>query len=230
MIDARNPNQPPSEEFRTIRTSLNHMQSLHSIHTVIVTSPAPAEGKSFVAANLALAEAQLDGNLTLLCDFDFRRPALHSLLGIDRAPGISDYLLRKVPLHEAMRRIGDSNLYVMPAGQPVTNPLDLLNLKEVKRMLDRLPDVFNWIILDSPPLLVAADANLLSTFCHGTILVARIGATTVGSVTRAVQSLCDNNVLGVIVNGAHRGELYGKYSYYRSYDSGQDGALPGRSA
>jgi protein-tyrosine kinase len=222
LIDAMGPHESPGEEFRTLRTRINHMQSLQPMHTVIVTSPSPAEGKSFVAANLALAEAQLAGNLTLLCDFDFRRPAVHSLFGIDRAPGISDYLQGKVSLHEAMRRIGDTNLYIMPAGEPVNNPLDLLNLKEVKRMLNCLPGVFNWVILDSPPLLVAADANLLSTLCHGTILVARIGATTADSITRAMQTLCQNNVLGLVVNGARRGELYGKYGCYRSYYSGQD--------
>jgi protein-tyrosine kinase len=222
LIDAMGPHESPREEFRTVRTRINHMQSLQPIHTVIVTSPSPAEGKSFVAANLALAEAQLAGNLTLLCDFDFRRPVVHTLFGIERAPGISDYLQGKVSLHNAMRRIDDTNLYIMPAGEPVNNPLDVLNLKEVKRMLDRLPGVFNWVILDSPPLLVAADANLLSTLCHGTILVARMGATTVDSITRATQTLCQNNVLGLVVNGARRGELYGKYGYYRSYYSGQD--------
>jgi receptor protein-tyrosine kinase len=224
--DASRPLEPAGEEFRTVRTRINHMQNLQPVHAVIVTSPSPAEGKSFVAANLALAEAQLADNLTLLCDFDFRRPTIHELFGIDRAPGIADYLQGKVPLHEAMRRIGDSNLYVMTAGEPVMNPLELLNLREVKQMLDRLPDLFNWIILDSPPLLVAADANLLSTLCHGTILVARIGATTVDSITRAMQSLCQNNVLGIVVNGAHQGELYSKYNYYRSYYSSQSNASP----
>jgi Mrp family chromosome partitioning ATPase len=127
-------------------------------------------------------------------------------------------------LHEAMRRIGDSNLFIMPAGEAVINPLELLNLKEVKELLDHLPSLFNWVILDSPPLLFAADANLLSTLCHGTILVVRIGATTIDSITRAMQSLCQNNVLGIVVNGARRGELYSKYTYYHSYYPNGEGA------
>lgn len=219
LIDPTNPHEAPTEEFRTLRTRLNHMQSLQPIHTAVVSSPSPAEGKSFAAMNLSLAQAQLAGNNTLLCDFDFRRPIVHSLLQLDRSPGATDYLLGKVPLHEAIRRIGDSNLFVMPAGEAVINPLELLNLKEVKEMLDQLPTVFNWVILDSPPLLFAADANLLSTLCHGTILVVRIGATTIDSITRAMQSLCQNNVLGIVVNGARRGELYSKYTYYHSYYS-----------
>jgi protein-tyrosine kinase len=217
MVDPRHPQNAPTEEFRTLRTRLNHMQSLQPIHTVVVTSPSPAEGKSFAAVNLALAEAQLAGNLTLLCDFDFRRPIVHHLFQTDRNPGITDYLQGKCQVHEALRRIADTNLFMMPAGEAVINPLELLNLKKVKELLDHLSSLFNWIILDTPPLLFAADANLLSTLCHGTILVVRIGTTTIDSVSRTMQSLCQNNVLGIVVNGARRSELYSKYSYYNSY-------------
>jgi protein-tyrosine kinase len=217
LIDVARPHDAPMEEFRTLRTRLNHMKSLQPIHSVVVTSPSPAEGKSLSAANLALAESHLAGNMTLLADFDFRRPIIHTLFGIDRSPGITDYLQGKVPLHQAMRKIAGTSLYIMPAGQAVINPLELLNLREVKQMLDRLPSLFHWIILDSPPLLFAADANLLSTLCHGTLLVVRIGHTTIDSVTRAMQSLCNNNVLGIVVNAARRGELYSKYTYYHSY-------------
>jgi len=97
LIDPTNPHEAPTEEFRTLRTRLNHMQSLQPIHTAVVSSPSPAEGKSFAAMNLALAQAQLAGNNTLLCDFDFRRPIVHSLLQLDRSPGATDYLLGKVP-------------------------------------------------------------------------------------------------------------------------------------
>ncbi|MGD1091767.1 MAG: CpsD/CapB family tyrosine-protein kinase [Bryobacteraceae bacterium] len=217
LIDVSRPHEAPMEEFRTLRTRLNHMKSLQPIHTVVVTSPSPAEGKSLSAANLALAQAHLAGNLTLLADFDFRRPIVHTLFQIDRSPGITDFLLGKVPLHKAIKKVAGTNLYLMPAGEAVINPLELLNLREVKQLMDRLPTLFSWIILDSPPLLFAADANLLSTLCHGTLLVVRIGHTTIDSVTRAMQSLCNNNVLGIVVNAARRGELYSKYTYYHSY-------------
>jgi len=217
LIDVSRPHEAPMEEFRTLRTRLNHLKTLQPIHSIVVTSASPAEGKSLSAANLALAEAHLAGNTTLLADFDFRRPIVHTLFGVDRSPGLTDYLLGKVPLHQAMRKIAGTNLYIMPAGEAVINPLELLNLPEVKVMMDRLPELFNWIILDSPPLLFAADASLLGTLCHGTLLVVRIGHTTIDSVTRAMQSLCNNNVLGILVNGARRGELYSKYTYYHSY-------------
>jgi len=230
LIDVSRPHEAPMEEFRTLRTRLNHMKTLQPIHSIVVTSASPAEGKSLSAANLALAQAHLAGNKTLLADFDFRRPIVHTLFGIDRSPGITDYLLGKVPLHQAIRKIAGTNLYVMPAGEAVINPLELLNLPEVKFLMDRLPELFNWVILDSPPLLFAADASLLGTLCHGTLLVVRIGHTTIDSVTRAMQSLCNNNVLGIVVNGARRGELYSKYTYYHSYYTPKEDSHSGSEA
>ena len=226
LIDANQPQEAPTEEFRTLRTRLNHLQSLQPVHTVVVTSPSPAEGKSFCAVNLALAESHLAGNLTLMADFDFRRPIVHTLFQVDRSPGITDYLLGKAQLHEIIRRVAGTNLFIMPAGEAVLNPLELLNLRAVKVLLDKLPTLFNWVIMDTPPMLFAADANLLSTLCDGTIIVVRIGSTTIDSVTRAMQSLCQNNVLGIVVNGARRGELYSKYTYYHSYYYASGHATP----
>lgn len=216
LIDSNRPQDAPSEEFRSLRTRLNHLQTLQPIHTVTMTSPSPAEGKSFAAANLALAESHLAGNMILLADFDFRRPVIHNLFQIERSPGATDYLLGNVPLSSAIKRVAGTNLFLMPAGTAVKNPLELMNLREVKTLFQELPKFFNWVILDSPPLLFSADANLLGTLTDGTILVVRIGNTTIDTVHRAMQSLCENNVLGIVVNGARAGELYSKYTYYYS--------------
>ena len=218
IFDPQHPGQAPIEEFRTLRTRLNHMQSRQPIRTVVITSASPAEGKSFAATNLALAQAQLAASQVLLCDFDLRRPVIHQVFEMDRAPGLTDYLLGKIPLAHAMRRVEGTNLYVLAAGQPVPNPLELLNLPAVKQLLDRVAGLFNWVILDSPPLLFAADGNLLATLCDATVLVVRIGATTIDSIARARQALCQDNVIGIVVNGARRAELYSKYTYYHSYD------------
>ena len=216
LIDLHRPMETPSEEFRSLRTKLNYMQTLQSLHTVVVTSASPAEGKSFTAMNLALAESHLADNSVLVADFDLRRPTLHNLLQLDRSPGISDYLLGEAPLEKVIKRITGSNLYFMPAGKPVKNPLELLNLREVKVLLDELHTVFNWTFFDTPPLLFSADANLIAAITDGTVLVVRIGSTTIDTITRAVQSLSENNVLGVVANGARAGELYSKYTYYYS--------------
>ncbi len=217
LVSPANPREAPAEEFRTLRTRLNHLQTLQPLHTLVVTSASPAEGKSFTAMNLAITQSQLADKRVLLADFDFRRPSIDKTLQIPGSPGITDCFLGKAALRDALYKVGETNLYVLPAGGPVTNPLELLNLKECKALIDGLRNHFDWVILDSPPLLFAADGNLLATMCDGTVLVVRIGTTTFDSVTRALQSLCENNVLGVVVNGARRGELYSKYSYYHDY-------------
>lgn len=229
LIDAQRSHDSPTEEFRSLRTRLNHLQSLQPLRTLVVTSASPAEGKSFTAANLAIVESHLQGNATLLCDFDFRRPIMHNLFKIDRAPGLTEYLQGKASLAEIIKRIAGTNLYICPAGSAVINPLELLNLKEVKVFMERMPSIFGWVILDTPPLLFAADANLLSTYCDGTLLVVRLGQTTIDSVTRALAGLSHNNVIGVVANAAKRGELYSKYTYYHSYyyySEDKDGAAP----
>jgi len=216
LIDLHRPMETPSEEFRSLRTKLNYMQTLQSLHTVVVTSASPAEGKSFTAMNLALAESHLAENSVLIADFDLRRPTLHNVLQVDRSPGISDYLLGEAPLEKVIKKIAGSSLYFMPAGKTVKNPLELLNLREVKVLLEELHTAFNWTFFDTPPLLFSADANLLAAMTDGTLLVVRIGSTTIDTISRAVQSLNENNVLGVVANGARAGELYSKYTYYYS--------------
>jgi protein-tyrosine kinase len=216
LIDLDRLHEMPGEEFRSLRTRLNHIQGQQNIHSVVVTSASPAEGKTFTAANLAMAQAQLAENAVLLADFDLRRPVIHNLFQAERSPGLSDYLLDGVPLESTIKRIGSTNLYFMPAGSPVKNPLELLNLRQVKTLVQSLPRIFNWIIIDTPPLLFSADANLMSTLTDGTLMVVRIGATTYDNVIRAMQSLCENNVLGIVANGARASELYSKYTYYYS--------------
>ena len=216
LLDLNNSHETPAEEFRTLRTRLNHLQTLQPLHTVVVTSPSPAEGKTFSAVNLALAQSHLAESSVLLGDFDLRRPIVHNLFQIDRAPGLSDYLTGQCSFAESLRRVEGMNLYLLPAGSPVRNPLELLNMRQAKALFEELPRAFNWAIFDTPPLLFSADANLLSTMADGTILVVKIGATTFDNVTRAMQSLCENNVLGIVANGARASELYSKYTYYYS--------------
>jgi protein-tyrosine kinase len=216
LLNLISSHETPAEEFRTLRTRLNHLQTLQPLHTVIVTSPSPAEGKTFTAVNLALAQAQLSESSVLLGDFDLRRPIIHNLFQIGRAPGLSDYLTGQCTFAQALRRIEGMNLYILPAGTPVKNPLELLNMRQAKLLFEELPRSFTWAIFDTPPLLFSADANLLSTAADGTILVVKIGSTTFDNVTRAMQSLCENNVLGIVANGARASELYSKYTYYYS--------------
>lgn len=215
LIDVERPHEVPAEEFRSLRTRLNHLQSQQDLHLIVVTSASPAEGKTFTAVNLALAQSQLETPV-LLADLDLRRPVVHNLFQCERTPGFSDFILAEKPLEECIRRIEGTNLYFLPAGSQVKNPLELLNMRHVKHTLEGLRKIFNWVILDTPPLLFSADANLLSTLTDGTLIVVRIGSTTYDNVIRAMQTLCENNVLGIVANGARAGELYSKYTYYYS--------------
>src|ERR1043166_4415418 len=158
LINLDRPHEVPGEEFRSLRTRLNHVQGQQNIHSLIVTSASPAEGKTFTAVNFALAQAQLAENPVLLADLDLRRPIIHHLFQSERGPGFSDFLLHGAPLESVIRRVGSTNLYLMPAGTAVKNPLELLNLRAVRTLLADLPRVFNWVIADTPPLLFSADA------------------------------------------------------------------------
>ena len=106
LLDLNNSHETPAEEFRTLRTRLNHLQSLQPLHTIVITSPSPAEGKTFTAVNLALAQSHLAESSVLLGDFDLRRPIVHNLFQIDRAPGLSDFLTGQCTFAQAIRRHG----------------------------------------------------------------------------------------------------------------------------
>ncbi|HVW09824.1 MAG TPA: CpsD/CapB family tyrosine-protein kinase [Bryobacteraceae bacterium] len=221
LINPDEPHDGASEEFRSLRTRLNHMQAQQDLRVIVCTSASPAEGKTFTACNLALAQAQLEHPI-LLADLDLRRPVIHQQFQCERSPGFSDFLLGEKSLEECIRHVEGTNLYVLPAGSAVRNPLELLNMRPVRYTLDSFRKVFNWVILDTPPLLFSADANLLATITDGIILVVRIGSTTYDSVVRAIQTLCENNVLGIVANGARAGELYSKYTYYYTKTEGAE--------
>src|SRR5690242_17658875 len=129
LVNPSKPREAPGEEFRTLRTRLNHLQTMQPLRTLVVSSASPAEGKSFTSTNLALTQAQLTDKRVLLADFDFRRPTVDKTFQISPSPGITDYLRGLQPLSKVIRKIDTTNLYVMTAGEAVPNPLELLNLK-----------------------------------------------------------------------------------------------------
>ena len=191
---------PAAEDFRTLRTRLEQMEAAQHLQVLLVASPAPGDGKSFTAANLALTEAQLADHPTVLCDCDLRNPALHTAFGIPRSPGLSDCLLGHATLESALYRIGDSNLFLLPAGTAIANPLETLHLRSVRAILDRLRQAFCSIILDSPPLNSASDGHLLAAEADGTLLVARIGTTGAEALQQAIASIGLSRLLGIVAN------------------------------
>ena len=217
LLDLTTRTKPRRKNFARCARGLNHLQTLQPLHTVVVTSPSPAEGKTFTAVNLALAEAHLAESSVLLGDFDLRRPIIHNLFQMDRAPGTLRLPHGAVHLRAGAAQGGRHES--LPAAGRFAGQESAGTAQHALRrrlLFEELPRSFNWAIFDTPPLLFSADANLLSTLADGTILVVKIGSTTFDNVTRAMQSLCENNVLGIVANGARASELYSKYTYYYS--------------
>src|SRR3954471_24916048 len=109
VVNIMQPREAPAEEFRTLRTRLNHLQSSQPLHTLVVTSASPAEGKSFTATNLAISQAQLADKRVLLADFDFRRPSIHTTFQIECSPGITDYLVGQATLGDIIQKVAGLN-------------------------------------------------------------------------------------------------------------------------
>jgi capsular exopolysaccharide synthesis family protein len=184
------------------------------IRTLLITSASKGEGKSFVALNLAQAIARQHERRALLIDADLRAPRLHVRMGAPSAPGLTDYLSGEADEFSIIQADAKEDLFFIPAGRPVSNPAELLANNRLKSLLGRLASVFEWIIVDAPPVLPVSDAGVLAGMCDGVIFVVRAGATAFDLTQAACQEFRENNLLGAVLNGADEEAMYGAYSYY----------------
>ena len=189
-----------SEQFRTLRSRLYQMRSNQPLRTLLVTSSIPTEGKTFVTNNLAQAIIRQPDRRALIIDADLRRSRLHVPLGAPSSPGLTDYLRGTADMISIIQQGEEGNLCFIPGGDEVTNPSELIANGRMKMLLDRLAPIFDWIILDSPPCLLVADASMLADLCDGVLLVTRAGVTPAGTAQRACQELRGRNVVGVVLN------------------------------
>lgn len=221
------PKSPISEAYRSLRTSIQYSKADTNLKTIIVTSPGPQEGKSTTVANLAITIAQM-GTKTLLVDTDLRRPVLHSIFNLNRSNGISNYLVGKIDLEDAIFNTEIDNLYVMPSGTLPPNPSELLGSKAMKECIRNLKDQFDIILFDSPPIMAVTDAAVLSSEVDGVILVVKAGQTDRNAVVRSYEILKNipNHILGALLNVVNVEGVYGSYYYYyyHYYYYGKDGA------
>ncbi len=222
-----------AEAYRHLRTAIQFSRPGVIVQTLLVTSAAPSEGKSTTAANLALTMAQAKRR-TLLIDADLRRPKQHSLLGRSLEPGLVQVLLDGEQSLQAFQSSLDENLYVMPAGGLLDNgfdeqdltddpdptliesPSELLGSKRMRDVLEMLRGQFDMIIIDTPPVLAATEAVLLSTQADATIIVAAAGKTKEGDLDHSLERLSDvgAHVVGTLLNRFDLSLAYGyKYSY-----------------
>ena len=212
-----------AEQFRTLRSRLYQLRGSQQLRTLLVASSVPAEGKTFVTNNLAQAIIRQHDRRCLIIDADLRCSRLHVPLGAPPSPGLTDYLLGEADETTVIQHGHEGNLCFIPGGKEVANPSELLLNGRLKTLLERVTPIFDWVILDSPPLLPVADASLLADHVDGVILVVRAASTPTGAAERACQELQGRNVIGVVLNAVEQSQTYGSY-YYAGYGYGQDEA------
>lgn len=207
-----------SEAYRTLRTNLIFSQAIQSIRTLVVTSSAPAEGKTTTAANLAVTFAQ-QGLKVLIVDCDLRKARLHNVFSVPREPGLTHVVLGYNQISEVIRPTSVDGLSVLPAGALPPNPSELLGGPRMREVMEQLSAGYDLVIVDTPPLLAAADASVLGRFSDGVLLVVRAGHTDRGAAQQALQQLrtVGARVLGAVLNDpdakvARQGGYY--YNYY----------------
>ena len=202
-----------AERFRTLRSRLYQISGTRPLRRVVVTSSLPAEGKTFVAANLAQSIVRQPDRKVLLIDADLRASRLHQVLGATRGPGLSDYLKGEADEFKVVQRGTDSHLCFIPAGSEVSNPSELLLNDRMKRLLEVMTPIFDWVILDTPPALPVHDASMLADLCDGVLFVVRAGTTDHQMAIKAATEFQEKNVLGVVLNRVDSDAGYGGYYY-----------------
>jgi len=207
-----------TEQFRTLRSRLYQMREKASVKKILVTSALPQEGKSFVAANLAQVLVRQHGRRVLLIDGDLRVARLHSALGTTSSPGLADYLMGESDEFSIMQRGPMENLFFVPCGRTVTHPAELIANGRLKMLLQRVEQLFDWIIVDSPPAVPVSDASQLANFCDGVLMVVRSNATPYDTAQKARQEFQGKLLVGVVLNGIMRSDSYYSRYYYESYE------------
>jgi protein-tyrosine kinase len=220
------------EQFRSLRSHIYQLRYQGALKTILVSSGTPSEGKSFVTANLAISLARNNERNVLLIDGDLRRPTVHKLFGGPSAPGLSEYLAGTADVTEVMQRnveveqndspgVRDlSNLTLITAGTSGQNSLELVGNHRIETLVEAVTPHFDWILIDSPPVLAVTDAVDLARAADGVLLVARGTSTPFDIAQRAQQAFANSRLLGFVLNAvkdAPKGGYY--YNYYGYHDS-----------
>lgn len=229
IITISNPLSPVSEAFRALRTNIQYSQVDKPVKTLVVSSPNPGEGKSTVAANLGVSYAQGEKKV-LIVDADLRKPALHTLLDLNKKPGLTNILFENVDLSNGIQKTVVDNLFAISCGDIPANPADLLGSEKFKKLHKVLAEQFDIIIFDSPPLLAATDASVLSIVCDGVIIVTSSRRTKVEELKVSVESIenVQGRILGTVLNKFDSRDSYGsaytmQYYKYGSYGQSANG-------
>jgi capsular exopolysaccharide synthesis family protein len=221
LVAVSHRNSSGGESFRTLRTNLAFSRVSGKIRSLVVTSASPGEGKSTVAANLSISFAQ-NGLRVLLIDGDLRRPRVAQLFGLRKEPGLTGLIMGEASREEITQSTWIENLYVITSGAIPPNPAELLSTARMAEVMEELQDTFDLVIVDSPPVLAAADSAILGRLSDGVLLVVRAGRTDRGAARQSLSQLrtVGARVLGGVLNDPESLlESYGAhYSGYYAYD------------
>jgi protein-tyrosine kinase len=228
------------EQFRSLRSSIYQLRDQISLKTIVISSGMPAEGKTFVAANLAISLARNNDRPVLLIDADLRRPSIHQLLGTPDGPGLKQYLAGDATAADILRRASAiaiteghgahavSNIAFISAGQGCDNSPELVGNHRMEELIAAVSPCFSWIIIDSPPVLVVTDAVDLARAAEGVLLVARGNSTTYDVAQRAQAAFSNTRVLGFVLNAVKNAPRRSGYYYYRGVDYSDGSASPNK--
>src|SRR5580698_5223726 len=207
-----------AEKFRFLAVRLRQLRQSRPLKKVLITSTLPQEGKSTVAANLACTLARRKQHKTLLLEGDLRRPTVSEKFGLDKVPGLCEWLSGETESRN-IYRLESLGLWILPAGAAPQNPLELMQSGKLPSLMEQLESWFDWIVIDSPPVLPLADASIWSRLSDGILLVTRKGITEKQQLQRGIEAIERSKLLGALVNSssnASHSDYYQRYSYTSS--------------
>src|SRR5580692_3419230 len=213
LVFLSEPDSLAAEKFRFLGVRLRQLQQSRPLKKVLVTSTIPEEGKSTVSANLAGVLARRKQSV-LLIEGDLRRPTLAQQFGLGRLAGLGEWLQSGRQTVSNVYRLEGPDFWFLPAGNPPENPLELLQSGRLSYLMGQLANLFDWIIVDSPPLLPLADTTVWARVTDGTLLVAREGKSEKKQLQRGLEALKKSDLLGVVLNGCINPD---HKSYYQRY-------------
>ncbi len=214
LILLTDPEAAECEQYRTLRTELFHAVAIKRTQVVTVTSALVGEGKTSTVLNLALAIAQSREKKVLVIDGDLRRPNVASYLGLRPSVGLGEVLKGDSEIFSSVFFVDEQELYILPVNKEADNPTELLSSERFPEMIAMLRGYFDFILIDSPPVMPFADSRLLANYSDSLIMVVRAGLAPYETVEKAIDALPRGRILGVVLNGA----IHIKDSeYYDSY-------------